>query len=535
MTLFHAVGQQSWLFLVELLIGGFVLYLYLFNIRPATPKIRNLPELPGWRPFWGHLKQLGSDHSTKLQQLSIKHNIPVFQCLFGNQRIIFINSYEAANEWFIKNQSVLKDRPVFYTFHKLVSTSQGLTIGTSPWNDECKRRRLNVQRYMTTPAIQERAGLIDVEVYSLLRDMYRDTQVESCYPYPYTQRLALNFTTMLCYATRFDDIKNSLLEQILSIVRVISSFRSTNQNFQDFIPFLRFLPENSRRKAALHSSKTRDEWLTKLTNEALNHKDSRPSIVGDFAKDTETSRLNLDDVKSICVGLVSGGFETVGSTSALIMAQLVSEKGPEWQEKIYNECLAHYSSVQEAWGKVLLEQKCEFSNSFIRELLRMYAVIPLLPARKTIKSFTWNGASIPAGETVILNAQAANHDKSRFGPTADEFMPERFLNDPDIDVPPYHFTFGAGSRACTAVNLSVRILYVILTRTCMAFTVRKDASRQVNTDYIGFAQDRTAQTNWPKDFGVYLEPRDPKTVDACFSQSKMNCQELLSYSIEYDK
>lgn len=509
-------------------------WLYNFTIKPSQPKIEGLPEIKSGSPLFGIITTLGKDHPTTLQRLALENKTPIFQCLMGTQRIVFVNSYDAANDWFIKNQTALIDRPLFYTFHKLVSTSQGLTIGTSPWNETCKKRRLNVQRYMTTPAIRERAGLIDLEGYSLLRDLYRDSKDNYVYPYKYTQRLALNFTAMLSYATRFDKIETPLLNEILEMVKLISSFRSTNNNLQDFVPFVRLLPENERKRQAVEASEKRNVWLGKLTDEAISHKDTRKSIVGDFANSDGKTRLNLDDIKSICVGLVSGGFETIGSTASLILLQLVSSKGAEWQQRIYRELLDIYGSVEAAYEDVLIEEKCEFGVSFVRELLRMYAVIPLVPARKTIKPFQWNGTVIPEGVTVILNAQAANHDESHFGPTVHDFVPERFLAiDESVNVPPYHFTFGAGSRACTAINLSNRILYVLLTRTCLLFNVLGDPDQTPELDYLNYAADRTAQTYWPKEFGIRLEPRDAAILAACLASSQHKCHEELEYSIEY--
>lgn len=520
---------------VVLVLGCFCLavWLYNFTIKPSQPKIDGLPEVKTNSPFFGILTTLGEDHPTNLQKLSLEKGAPVFQCLMGTQRVVFVNTYDAANEWFIKNQTALIDRPLFYTFHQLVSTSQGLTIGTSPWNETCKKRRLNVQRYMTTPAIKERAGLIDLEGFSFLRDFYRDSQGKYIYPYKYTQRLALNFTAMLSYATRFDKIETPLLNEILEMVKLISSFRSTNNNLQDFVPFVRLLPENERKRQAVEASEKRNIWLGKLTEEAISHKDTRKSIVGDFANTDGKARLNIDDIKSICVGLVSGGFETIGSTASLILLQLVSPNGAKWQQRIHDELVEIYGSVESAYENVLCEEKCEFGVSFIRELLRMYAVIPLIPARKTTKPFQWNDTVIPEGVTVILNAQAANHDENHFGPTVHEFDPERFMTDKSVDVPPYHFTFGAGSRACTAINLSNRILYVILTRVCLLFKVHGDPSKTPDFDYLNYAADRTAQTYWPKEFGIQLEARDEVILDACMSASKAKCTEELGYSIEY--
>lgn len=193
-----------------------------------------------------------------------------------------------------------------------------------------------------------------------------------------------------------------------------------------------------------------------------------------------------------------------------------------------------YGDVATAYQNVLLEEKSEFAVSFIREILRMYAVIPMIPARKTMKSFTWNGIEIPKGITVILNAQAANHDVDNFGDTADEFIPDRFMNNESINKPPYHFTFGAGSRACTAINLSSRILYSILTRTCLLFHVNGDPSQTPSFDYISYAEDRAAQSLWPKEFGIRLEARDETLLKKCFDSSKTTVAEELSYSIEYD-
>lgn len=530
----ECLTQQQLFSLGGLAVLLVIIWFYHFTIKPASPAIPGIPEVKGNSFIYGILSLLGGDHPTKLHQISLKKNIPVFQCLMGTQRVIFVNSYNAANEWFLKNQTALIDRPLFYTFHKLVSTSQGLTIGTSPWNETCKKRRLNVQRYMTVPAIKERAVLIDLECYSLLKDLYFDSHSKFIYPYKYTQRLALNFTTMLSYATRFDNINTPLLGEILDMVKLISSFRSTNNNLQDFVPFLRLLPENDRKRQALEASEKRNVWLAKLTDQAIKHKDSRKSIVGDFAKSNGESRLNLEDIKSICVGLVSGGFETIGSTGSLIFLQLASPKGKEWQEKIYTECIKIYGTVENAYEKVLLEEKSEFAVSFIRELLRMYPVIPLIPARKTMKSFNFNGAIVPEGVTVILNAQAANHDASHYGPSVDEFIPERFIDNESVNMPPYHFTYGAGSRACTAINLSNRILYSILTRTCLLFKVCGNLNERPITDYIDYAKDRYAQTYWPKEFGIKLEARDESKIDLCFANTKCKVAEEQQYSIEYE-
>lgn len=183
------------------------------------------------------------------------------------------------------------------------------------------------------------------------------------------------------------------------MVKLISSFSSINNNLQDFVPFMRLLPENERKRQDVEASNRRNIWLGKVTEDAISHKDNRKSIVGDFANTDGKARLNIAGIKSICVGLVSRGFETIGSTASLILLQLVSAKGAEWQDRIHGECIKIYVGVENAYENVILEEKCDFAVSFVRELLRMYAVIPLIPARRTTKPFHWNGTVIPKGVT----------------------------------------------------------------------------------------------------------------------------------------
>jgi phenylacetate 2-hydroxylase len=53
-----------------------------FN-RTDTPKVKNLPEIPGY-PIFGSLLQFGSSHAKVAAELSKKYG-PVFQVRLGNR------------------------------------------------------------------------------------------------------------------------------------------------------------------------------------------------------------------------------------------------------------------------------------------------------------------------------------------------------------------------------------------------------------------------------------------------------------------
>lgn len=99
---------------------------YIHYIYVDFPRIIGIPEIPGGELLAGHLYQLGNDHATTAESWSLKLGWPVFQIRMGQRRAVVINSFHAARDWMIKNQSATLDRPSFYTFHKVVSATSGM-------------------------------------------------------------------------------------------------------------------------------------------------------------------------------------------------------------------------------------------------------------------------------------------------------------------------------------------------------------------------------------------------------------------------
>ncbi|KAF2088377.1 phenylacetate 2-hydroxylase [Saccharata proteae CBS 121410] len=496
-----------------------------------VPTIPAIPTPPGSLPFYGHLKALGHDHPTRLQTWSLENNWPLLQAKFGNRRVIVLNSYAVAQHFIVKNAGATVDRPVFWTFHRLVSGSQGLTIGTSPWDISCKRKRTAVGTYMTRPAIQRNAPLIDIEALGLVEDMFlsslgpTNSTSKEIDPRIFFLRASLNFVTNLCYAHRFADIDDPLLHEILETAHAVSTFRSTNNNTQDYVPFHRYLP-NPRMKLAKEITTKRDVWLQELLDRVQRAVDAgKPvsCISEGLLRDKSSEKLSEAEIRSINVGLVSGGFETVATTGIAGLGFLSSPQGQEVQQKAYDAIMRTYGSTTEAWEKCVVEENVEYVVALVREMLRYYCAIMLLPPRKTTKEFEWQGAVIPKGVTVYMNAQAINHDPSAYGPDAHLFRPERWL-EPDDKFkfgPPYHFSYGAGSRACTAINLSNRILYAIFVRLIIHFKFTASKEKPPVIDYIDFNENRTDASVLPKRFRVVLEERAPREeVKRNFERSK---------------
>ena len=157
----------------------------------------------------------------------------------------------------IGNQSAVIDRPKLYTFHGVISSTQGFTIGSSPWDESCKNKRKAAGQTLGRPAMKGYQAMFvsgsdvvsgpmrllmphdkDLETYTLIRDLVRDSGDGETYlnPRPYLQRYALNTTLTLCYGIRMDSVWDDMLREILEVGSAISLLRSASENMQDYVP-----------------------------------------------------------------------------------------------------------------------------------------------------------------------------------------------------------------------------------------------------------------------------------------------------------
>lgn len=106
---------------------------------------------------------------------------------------------------------------------------------------------------------------------------------------------------------------------------------------------------------------------------------------------------------------MSGGFETILATAIAGIAYLASPEGQAAQEKAYLELIDSSGDVETAYREAVEAEKSPYVVAFVRETLRHYPPLHILPPRQTYQGFEWEGASIPKGVMILVNAQAVNH------------------------------------------------------------------------------------------------------------------------------
>lgn len=213
-----------------------------------------------------------------------------------SQRVIFVNSYDSVKHFWITHQSSLISRPTFHTFHSVVSTSQGFTIGTSPWDESCKKRRKAAATALNRPAVQSYMPIVDLESMASIRELLHDCDGgrRDVDPISYMARFALNTSLTLNYGFRIEgSVDDALLQEITHVERMISNFRSTSNNWQDYVPLLRVW--NKQNTEAQEFRARRDKYLTDMLTDLqkrIADGTDKPCITGNILKDPE-AKLNM--------------------------------------------------------------------------------------------------------------------------------------------------------------------------------------------------------------------------------------------------
>ena len=372
---------------------------------------------------------------------------------------------------------------------------------------------------------------IDLESNVCIRDIAKDSKDGSVDldPRRYFHRFALNTSLTLNYGIRIDgSIDDSLLREIVEVERVVSNFRSTSNNWQDYIPLLRLPFISKQNKTAGEYRARRDAYMMKLLDmlkQRIAKGTDKPCITGNILKDPE-AKLNNVEIKSICLTMVSAGIDTVPGNLIMALAYLSSPAGQETQKRAYEEIMKIYPNDGEAWEKCLVEEKVPYVAAFVKETLRYWTVIPISLPRTSIHDIKWRDVTIPAGTTFYMNAWAADYDETHFkDPT--RFMPERYLDAPDGTGTP-HYGFGAGSRMCAGTHLANRELYTAFLRMFTAFKIfpGRDPRDAPVVDALECNAIPTSLTTEPKEFKVGFRVRNQKSLDRWLRESDERTKDL---------
>ncbi|KAK4787536.1 hypothetical protein SAY86_011369 [Trapa natans] len=246
-------------------------------------------------------------------------------------------------------------------------------------------------------------------------------------------------------------------------------------NLADYFPVLKWMDPNGRkRRSAMYYGQLLDMTddlinkrlqLREKTSEYLTRETDVLDSLFDIWEDKSEEKMiiGMDHIKHLITDLFVGGTDTISTTLEWAMAELLRHPDKLSRAKAeLDRVIGRGHPFEESDI-----QRLPYLHATIKETLRLHPTVPLLLPRKTEAEAEICGFTVQKGIQVLINVWAIGHDPSLWeDPGA--FIPERFLGGPpnsSIDFKGQDFElipFGAGRRICPGIQLTTRMLHLML-------------------------------------------------------------------------
>uniref|UniRef100_A0A0L0NTW9 Cytochrome P450 n=1 Tax=Candidozyma auris TaxID=498019 RepID=A0A0L0NTW9_CANAR len=504
-----------------------LLALLLFLASSHNAQIPGALHLPTF-PLVGHAFLVQNNPARQFMAWARKYQRPSFVIRLGTRPVLVVNSHSQVSELWLRHSQATGSRPLFHTFHNVVSATQGFTVGLTPAGASCQRKKKCIGKQLSRRYVDSQWGCRIVDLHSRMFIQHHLRKSVSSSYYSRTphddvsllrpaQYFVLGCALHYTYGFRLHPYgpHSSLADTVADTENTIIRLRSPLANYQDYIPGGKclawlFLP------TAQMAAKSRDIYMGQFMKQfevdfARGSESAMSCLLGRVYLDP-TSSLTSSEIASLCLSMVSAGLDNIALNYDHLIGHLARPpEGYKMQERLFRELLSIYGDLGTAWRKVATEQASVYALALIHETMRYFTVLPLSLPRETTKDVVFAGMTIPKGTMLLMNAYAANHDWKVFQ-NPYSFFPDRWIDENYNIVPEStlrHFAFGAGSRKCTGVALALKELYVLLCRTVLTFQVRRpvDPNKQMIMDPFEANLCPSATSFEPKEFKVWLRRR----------------------------
>ncbi|KAM0146394.1 hypothetical protein ACHAQE_010763 [Botrytis cinerea] len=259
--------------------------------------------------------------------------------------------------------------------------------------------------------------------------------------------------------------------------------QETKQWYED-IALLREVSDSIIRHRIKHPSPRKD-----LVAAMLTHKDPMTGKV-------MTEKSTTDNALSFLVA----GHETTAGLLSFTLYYLLKDP------RVYNKAREDIDKVV-GEGRIRVEHlsKLPYIEAILREVLRLEPPLPVFSVRPYEDTLVDGRFLVKKDEGCVLLLKHAHRDKEVYGEDADEFRPERMLDEHFNKLPPGAFKpFGNGQRACIGRNFALQEANLMLVMLLQNFDLALD-------DPSYELQIKQTLTMKPKNFKIRANLRDGLT------------------------
>ncbi|KAJ0415406.1 cytochrome P450 [Aspergillus carlsbadensis] len=449
-------------------------------------------------PIVGNIFDIDLDNGTMSTLELAKAYYPIFKFTFAGETSILVNSVELLSELCDETR-----------FHKHISSGldrirAGTNDGLFTAHDD--ERNWEVAHRLLVPAFGP------LRIREMLPQMHDIAQQLCLKWYRYGPRKAFNLA---------DDFTRATLDTI-ALCAMDFRFNSFYSD-GDFHPFIqsmaRFLKEaetqatlpsivNSLRLGAKRQDKLDIKLMRNVCQDIVNER--RSSTTGRKSDLLDTMLNSRDPVsgeglsdESIIDNMVTfliAGHETTSGLLSFVMYYLL--KAPEAMAKATKEIDGVVGNAEVTAGHL---SKLKYLNAVLRETLRLMPTAPGFTVTPYKPEVIGGKYEFNPGDSLDVFLAAVHRDPAVYGSDADEFRPERMLDEYFQRLPPNAWKpFGNGKRSCIGRAFAWQEALLILAMILQTFTFEL-----VDKDYQ--LKLKESLTIKPDNLWVHATPRPGRT------------------------
>ncbi|KAK7434477.1 hypothetical protein VKT23_020160 [Stygiomarasmius scandens] len=452
--------------------------------RSFRKAARKLPPAPSGHLLFGNAFQVPMRNPWEwFQDISRQLNSDVISLDMFGKPMIVVNSQVAADELFGRHSSNFSDRPTFPMLNDLMGFDWNIAF--MKYGERWKARRTIFRKTFQPPAIYSYKPNIERGARTLLKLF-----LESPEQFPKWIRYCIGITILS--STHGIDIKmenDPFMEAAERSTEALSHVITPGAFLVDSIPWLKYVPEwfpgagfKLKAKEWKKAATTAPRITFDFAKSEIAKGTAKPSVVSRYMMELEESgtwsQKQEEVVRDAAGVMVFAGTES--ATSAISTLLLAMVLHPEKQKKAQE-------AIDAAIGIDRLpdfsdEGKIPYIEALCREVLRWRPVAPTGIPHYTSKPDEYNGYYIPANSLVIGNSWAILHDTAIYGLDADDFNPDRFIKNGELnpEMPDVKSTFGFGRRACAGQYMAELSLFMMAISILSVFDIKKPLDENGN-------------------------------------------------------
>ncbi|KAJ2986631.1 hypothetical protein NUW58_g4933 [Xylaria curta] len=167
-------------------------------------------------------------------------------------------------------------------------------------------------------------------------------------------------------------------------------------------------------------------------------------------------RVSFKDMQSANATVIGAGSDTISCATQSFIYHLL--RHPEKLKKARAEVEYYRKTEGICYGRVISfadAQRLTYVNACIKEGIRVFTPVQWQLARQAAKGgVTIDGRTFPEGTLMSVNPHVMHRNYEIWGEDADEFRPERWLEEENASREKYFIPWSAGFASCPGQNIA---------------------------------------------------------------------------------